>query len=175
MLKPASELELTAGTTLRVRLDETLSTARHQPGDAFTATLDEPVTVDGKVAVPKGTRFTGHVTSAKPSGRLKGRGYLAVTLDSFELYGTTYQIDTSSPSRSTGSHKKRNTALIGGGAGVGAIIGAIAGGGKGAAIGAGAGAAAGTAGAAATGEQHVTVPVETLVKFTLQTPVRMKA
>ena len=77
------------------------------------------------------------------SGRLKGRADLGVTLDSFELHGKSYKIETSSQSRVSKGHKKRNTALIGGGAGLGAALGAMAGGGKGALIGAGAGRAQG--------------------------------
>jgi outer membrane lipoprotein SlyB len=77
-------------------------------------------------------------------------------------------------SRITGNHKKRDIGIIGGGAGVGAAIGAIAGGGKGAAIGAAAGAAAGTAGAAATGKMDVRIPAETVMVFTLQSPVRVR-
>jgi hypothetical protein len=170
--RPAPRIELPAGTVLQVRLDQTLDTERHRAGDTFTATLEEPAMAGGTVVIPKGTQFKGHVTGAKSSGRLQGRGYLAVTLDSFELNGETFKIDTSSQSRSTGSHKKRNIAMIGGGSGVGALIGGLAGGGKGAAIGAGAGAAAGTAGAAATGKKDVTVPAETLLRFTLQAPVQ---
>ncbi len=169
-----AEVEVPGDAAIHVSLDETLDTRRHQPGDTFTATLAEPVMAGERIAIPKGTRFTGHVTSAKSSGRLKGRGYLAVTLDSFELNGESYAIDTTSQGRSTGSHKKRNATLIGGGAGVGALIGAVAGGGKGAAIGAGTGAAAGTAGAAFTGKKDVTIPAETLLRFTLQSPVRIK-
>lgn len=162
------QIELPAGTVLQVRLDHTLDTGRHHVGDPFTATLAEPVMAGDRVILPKGTPFKGHVTASQPSGRLHGRGYLAVTLDSFELNGETYQINTSSQGRSTGSHKKRNLVAIGGGSGVGALIGGLAGGGKGAAIGAGAGAAAGAAGAALTGKKHVTVPAETLLRFTLQ-------
>lgn len=174
-LRAPKELDIPAGATLSVRLDQALDTERNKAGDTFTATLDEPVLLEGKVAVPKGTSFNGHVTSAKPSGRLKGRGYLVVRLDSFELNGDTYRIDTDSHGRSTGSHKKRNALLIGGGTGVGALIGGLAGGGMGAAIGAGAGAGAGTAGAAFSGKKNVAVPAETLLRFTLKAPIRVKA
>jgi hypothetical protein len=55
------------------------------------------------VAVPKGTAFSGHLTSAKSSGRLRGRAVLGLTLDSFELNGRRYQIDTTSVSRASAS------------------------------------------------------------------------
>ena len=69
---------------------------------------------------------------------------------------------------------KRSAALIGGGAGAGAIIGALAGGGKGAAIGAAVGAGAGTAGAGLTGNQDINIPAESLLSFKLQSPVEVK-
>jgi len=57
--------------------------------------------------------------------------------------------------------------LIGGGAGVGAVIGGIAGGGVGALIGSSVGAGAGTAGAAFTGKKDIRVPAETTLTFRL--------
>ena len=167
------EPTLKAGTQIQVRLGESINTARNRAGDKFTATLDSPISVNEKTVVPKGTPFHGHVTTSAESGRLKGRAVLGVTLDSFELNGKTYRIETSSASRASAGHKKRNVVLIGGGSGLGAAIGALAGGGKGALIGAGAGAAAGTAGAAATGKEDVSIPVETLLNFSLRAPVRL--
>jgi hypothetical protein len=128
---------------------------------------------NGRTVIPAGTRFTGHVTTADPSGRLKGRGHIGVALDSFRLNGRSYRVATTSVERASVAHKKRNGILIGGGAGLGAALGAIAGGGKGALIGAGAGAAAGTAGAAATGKLHVSIPAETPLRFTLRNAVSL--
>lgn len=169
--KVAASVTLPAGTAIHVRLDETVDTKHKRPGDAFTATLAEPVVEHESTVVPKGTSFQGHVAKAAESGRLKGRAVLALTLDSFELNGKTYKVDTSVDSRASGGHKKRNSVLIGGGAGLGAAIGALAGGGKGALIGAGAGAAAGTGGAAATGKEDVSFPAETPLTFSLRRPV----
>jgi hypothetical protein len=172
--KEVPEIQIPAETRIHVRLNQTLDTARNRSGDSFSATLDSPVTVNGAVVVPEGTTFRGHLTAAKPSGRLKGRGYMSATLDSFELKGQTYPVKTSLQSRTTGSHKKRNWGLIGGGTGLGALVGGLAGGGKGLLIGGGAGAAAGTAGAAITGRKQVRLPVETPMTFRLQEPVLIK-
>ena len=169
----ATAVTLPAGTEMRVRLAEALDTRRSRAGEVFTATLDTPVVVNEKTVVPRGTEFRGHVTRSDESGRLKGRADLGVTLDSFELHGKSYRIETSSQSRVSKGHKKRNSLLIGGGAGLGAALGAVAGGGKGALIGAGAGAAAGTGGAAATGKENVVLPVETPLTFSLRAPVRI--
>ena len=162
-----------AGTEIHVRLAQEVDTQRSRTGDGFMATLAEPILVGERTIVPKGTEFHGHVTTSGTSGRLKGRAVLAITLDSFDLKGKSYKIETSSLRRASTGHKKRNGLLIGGGAGLGAALGAVAGGGTGALIGAGAGAAAGTAGAAATGKKNVAFPAETLLIFSLRTPVAL--
>ncbi|MCX6630355.1 MAG: hypothetical protein NTW28_22275 [Candidatus Solibacter sp.] len=161
------------GTPLHVRVDEAIDTRRNSAGDEFSATLSEPIELDGRALVPAGTVFAGHVTTAAASGRMKGRAVLGLKLDSFRLNQKEYPVETSSVQRVSAAHKKRNAVLIGGGAGLGAAIGALAGGGKGALIGAGAGAGAGTAGAAATGKRQVAIGAETALRFTLRAPVEM--
>jgi hypothetical protein len=158
---------------LRVRIDETVDTRRNRPGDPVHATLSQPLVYNGRTVLPAGTRFTGHVTTADSSGRLKGRGHIGVALDSFHHNGRAYRINTTSVERASAAHKKRNGIIIGGATGLGAALGAIAGGGKGALIGAGAGAAAGTAGAAATGKLHVSIAAETPLRFTLRSAVSL--
>ncbi len=166
-------LSVTPGTKIRVRLNETIDTRRNRAGDRFTASLDEPLVTGDRVVVPKGANFYGRVTQAKSSGRFKGRAILAVRLDGFELNGRTYELQAAAAARASSGHKKRNWTWIGGGSGGGAAIGALAGGGMGALIGAGAGAAAGTAGAAITGKKQVTLPAETVLTFTLESPVQL--
>lgn len=168
---PVGGVDVPAGTEVQVRLNQTLDTARNRAGDTFSAVLNEPVVANGSVIVPKGTPFRGHLTAAKPSGRLKGRGYLTVTLDSFELNGQSYPVAASSHTGWTASHKKRNWGMIGGGSGFGALVGGLAGGAKGLLIGAGAGAAAGTATAVFTGRKQVRMPAESVLTFRLHKDV----
>ncbi len=163
--------QVAAGTPIAVRLDHAVSTASHKAGDAFTATLEEAVKVGDTQVLARGARVRGRVVTAAPSGRLKGRAVLALSLTAIENGPETYALQTSEHRRVSRSHKRRNLTLIGGGAGGGATIGAIAGGGAGAAIGAGAGAAAGATGALLTGRMHVAAPAESVVKFTLKNPV----
>ncbi len=70
---------------------------------------------------------------------------------------------------------KRTAEYTGGGAAIGAIIGAIAGGGKGAAIGAGSGAGAGAITQMVTKGGSIKVPVETVLTFKLDKPLRVVA
>jgi hypothetical protein len=171
VVKPRRDVRLAAGTTVAVRTTRALSTVRDRAHDPFTATLDEPVVVNDVEVLPRGTKFTGHVTSSEASGHLEGHAELGITLDGFEVKGERYPVETSVNTRASGGHKKRNVTAIGGGAGVGALIGGIAGGGKGAAIGAAVGAGAGTGAAAATGKQNIEIPAETRVRFTLKDAV----
>ncbi len=168
-----SEISIPAGTPIDVRLEQTIDTKRNRAGDAFDATLTRPILVDERTVIPRGTRFTGHLIESKPSGRLKGRAELSLSLDSFDLRGRRYDIRTTHVARASGGHKKRNWFLIGGGSGFGSALGAIAGGPAGALIGAGAGAGAGTAGAVFTGKKNVRLPVETPLAFTLRRPVML--
>ncbi|HZQ67153.1 MAG TPA: hypothetical protein VFA68_01435 [Terriglobales bacterium] len=176
--KPMAEapkpVVIPAGTVLTVRLGEALSSKTSQAGQSFTATLAEPVQVDGKDVIPSGASASGTVTDAKPLGRFKGGASLAVRLISININGTDHPIETTSVMRTEKGKGKRTATMVGGGAGLGALIGGLAGGGKGAAIGALAGAGAGTAGTAFTGNKDVVLPAETALSFKLDQPIELK-
>jgi hypothetical protein len=159
------------GTDLTVVLDQTISTAQNRSGESFRATVAAPVVIEGKTVIPRDAPVTGHIVESVPSGRLKGVAKLDLTLDSVEIDGKSYDIATADKGRIGKNHNKRNGILIGGGAGLGALIGGVASGGAGAAIGAAAGAGAGTAGAAYTGKKDIRVPAETTLTFQLTRPV----
>ena len=161
------------GTSVEIRLTESLGSARSVSGQRFAATLDAPIVVDNAVVVPRGANVTGHVLYAKRSGRLKGPAELTVTLTSLEVDGRDYRIVTAHKSWRGKSHKKRNLAWIGGGAGAGSLIGVAAGGGLGAAIGAGVGAGGGTVTAFVTGRKDIVLPSETRLYFVLRRPVNV--
>lgn len=57
----APTVTLKPGTVLAVRLGQTLSSARNQPGDRFFATLTQPLVADGWVIAERGARVDGRV------------------------------------------------------------------------------------------------------------------
>jgi len=163
-----------AETVISVVLDEPVGSKISTPGQAFTATVREPVEVDGRVAIPKGARASGIVRDAKPAGRFKGGATLELTLASIEVHGTNYDVHTTAPTETSKGKGKRTAAMVGGGAGGGALIGGLAGGGKGALIGGLIGAAAGTGGAGLTGNRDIVLPAETPITFKLVEPLEIK-
>jgi hypothetical protein len=163
-----------AETVISVVLDEPVGSKISTPGQNFSATVREPVEVDGRLAIPKGARATGIVRDAKPAGRFKGGAVLELTLASIEVNGTNYDVHTTAPTETSKGKGKRTAAMVGGGAGGGALIGGLAGGGKGALIGGLIGAAAGTGGAGLTGNRDITLRAETPITFKLVDPLEIK-
>ncbi len=165
---------LAEGTAISVVLDESLSSDANRAGEAFDATVTEPVIVDGKTVIAKHARAKGRVVDAERSGRLHSPARLEVELTSVEVSGKWYDISTSDNTRVGRNHNKRNLAYIGGGTAAGALIGGLAGGGKGALIGGALGAGGGTAAAAATGKMDIRLPAETHLTFRLVKPVTVQ-
>ena len=160
-----------AGTAIKVRLLNSLSSARNRPGDAFATTVAQPVVVNGWEVIPRGSSATGHVLMARPSGHLRTPAELSITLASIQVDGETYKLRTSHIFRHGASHAKHNAKWIGGLAAGGALLGGLVGHGKGAGIGAGVGAGAGATTAYETGKKNIYLPSEQRLTFVLRQPL----
>jgi hypothetical protein len=162
------KLTVPAGSKVTVVVTQQLSAKNNNVGDPFTGELASAMTTSGgSVVFGKGTPVQGTVVAAKGRGKFKGEGNLAIQVSSIGGHAAT----TSSYLKQEKGKGKRSAGLIGGGAGGGALIGGLAGGGKGALIGGLVGAGAGTAGAALTGNKDIVIPAESVVTFTLQSPI----
>jgi hypothetical protein len=160
------------GTVLKVILIDAIDSGDNVAGDRFLASLAEAVVVDGVTMLPKGLRIRGRVINAEGAARVNGRGAVRLELTDVTLRnGRMVSIVTNAYDATADSTQARDTAVIAGGAGAGAIIGAIANGKKGAAIGAVTGGAAGTGVVLATKGKEVHFDPETRLDFTLRNAV----
>ena len=157
-----------AGTTILVRMIDSVDSEKNHVGDRFRASLEEDLAVDGVVVAPKGTDVYGRLSEAKEAGHLTGKSDLKLELTGILINQQLQPIVTGEYEVSGKSRGSNTAAKVGGGAVLGALIGAIAGGGKGAAIGAGVGAAGGTAIQVLTKGQQVRVPSETMLEFHIE-------
>jgi hypothetical protein len=160
-----------SGTTLSIRLIDSLDSAKNKVGDTFRATLKVPVSVDGDTVIPAGADIEGRVADVSNAGRFTGHSELNLELIKLTSNGTVYPVQTNGYDRAGDSRGKGTAETVGAGAAIGAIIGAIAGGGKGAGIGSAAGAGAGGATRAAKSGKRITFPSETVLAFKLQEPI----
>jgi BON domain len=155
-----------SGTMVSVRLNQALSTDQNRSGDVFTATLEQPVVVNGWVVARRGQTVQGQVVKSIRAGRVKGTSELEIALTELTLVnGHQVPLQTRLVEASGGTTKGRDATAVGTTTGLGAMIGAIAGDGEGAAIGAGIGAAAGVAGILLTRGRPTVIPPEALLTF----------
>jgi len=166
-----AKVTLPSGTSVPVRLVDTVDSATAQTGDTFHATLDSPIAVDGEVAIPAHYDVEGHVVAAQASGKFAGKALLDLQLDRIKVGDKWYNVETDHFKQETGSRGKNTATKVGVGAAAGAILGGIFGGGKGAAIGSVAGAGAGGGVQAASKKPDIKLASERILTFTLQQPV----
>jgi hypothetical protein len=171
---PPATLTIPAGTVISARMNEYLSSDRNQVGDRVTATLQQPIVVNGWVVARRGQTLTGQVEAAQKAGRVKGTSQLGIELTDIALVdGQQRPILTELWKGSSGTSHGADAATIGGTTALGAIIGSAADWGRGAAIGAGAGAAAGIGAVLLTRGRPTIIEPETLLSFRLVDPVNV--
>jgi hypothetical protein len=170
---PPPVVVIPAGTHIAVTISQDLGSKISQEGQTFSAVVATPVRVGGVTVIRAGASATGTVIDAKALGRFKGGAELGLRLDTVRASGATYQVASSTITRTEAGKGKRTAGFIGGGAGGGALIGGLAGGGKGALIGGLIGAGAGTVGAGFTGKKDIVIPAETTLTFRLERAVHV--
>ena len=145
-----TNVSLPAGTALKVKLDNTLSTVASKSGDAFSARVTEPVMLDGKTVIPIGTTVEGRVTKVTEPRRIAGKPTIGILPESVVLpNGERYMLnatlvdtnrgrgtDVNSEGQFKGDgHDGKDLTQIGLGTGGGMLVGGLIGGGKGVLVG----------------------------------------
>jgi hypothetical protein len=70
-----------AGTILHCRITQTVTTKLNYQGDAFAATVSEPVMVNGREAIPVGATLAGRIAQMDKPGHIKGVGQMRLTVE----------------------------------------------------------------------------------------------
>jgi hypothetical protein len=163
-----------SGTTLPVRITQTLDSGTTQTGEKFTGAIASDIVIDGMVVLPQGTPVTGHVDAVQDAAHFKGSSLLTISLSAINHKGEHITVSTDSFTKEGEGRGKNTAEKVGGGAVVGAILGGILGGGKGAAIGSAAGAGVGAGAQGVTRGQQVQIESETLVRFRLADAITVR-
>jgi hypothetical protein len=151
----------------------TTETARVE--DRVEARVMREVAVDGRTAIPAGTRALGAVTVVERGGKVKERARLGVRFHTLVLAdGTQLPIRTDAIIREGESPAGDSARKIGGAAVGGAILGALIGGKKGAIVGGATGAAGGTAVVYSGDRNAATLPAGAVVTVRLSAPVAVE-
>jgi hypothetical protein len=175
--KIAEPFTVPAWMSLRIRLDDTLTSKYSEVGDPFSATVLDPGTYQS-------ARVYGHISEIDQSGKFRGHTTMILSFDRLQmpdgrrakinaeivqLYHAPSgeSVDVEGAIESTGRGKKtfEHTAI---GAGAGALLGAIFGGGKGAGLGSIFGGATGLGTTAFSGPQDIVLQrgQEMLIRIT---------
>jgi hypothetical protein len=168
------DVTIPSGTTLPLSLTSSMASDTSAVEDPVTATLTRAVSIDGREALPAGTRLAGNVTQVDDSGRVKGRAMIAFRFTSLQTEGERYSVQTAALTRVAPATKREDATKIGIGAGAGAVIGGLLGGGDGAAKGAAIGGGAGTGVVLATKGKEMRLAPGADVTSRLTAPVTVR-
>lgn len=173
------ELTVRTGTSIRMTLDQPLSTKDNSPGDLFTTTVASDVMVDGYPAMPAGSVIRGRVTAVQKSGSPGEPAVLKIAFDEVTVDGTTYPVQLTvtetNPTVEGRSSTGEKVGKIGIGAAAGAILGKVIGGGTGETlIGAAIGAAAGTAIVLGTEDADAVLAEGSPMTVTVDAPITVR-
>ena len=184
-----TNMSLPAGTALKVKLENTLSTFSSKEGDPFSGRVTEAVMLGGKTVIPIGATVQGRVTKINEPRRIAGKPTIGIFPESVVLpNGERYMLnaavvdtnlrngtDVNTEGQFKGAgHDGKDLTEIGFGTGGGMLVGGLIGSGKGMLIG-------GTLGATATvahwlgKKRSAVLPAGTELVMELSRPLAMTA
>jgi type IV secretion system protein VirB10 len=192
--EPPAEISVPAGTKIPLGLTTSISTKHSGEGDRVYLETVFPITIDGRIVIPRGSYVAGTVTEVKRPGRVKGKGELFLRFDSLTLpNGITRdfrsrlggadseagELDRKEGRIRSEGNKGEDARTVakttGAGAGIGGIAGSAAGhAGMGVGIGAAAGAAAGLAAVLLSRGPDLVLPKGTSFEMVLDRSLQFK-
>jgi len=73
-----NDLSLPEGTSLKVKLENTIATFSNKSGDPFSGRVMEAVLLDGKTVIPAGTEVQGRLTKVSEPRRISGKPTIGI-------------------------------------------------------------------------------------------------
>jgi len=162
------------GSVVSVRMIDSISSDQNHAGETFRASIADAIRIGNHVVVPRGANAYVKLVGARSAGRVKGRSELELQLERMVVGNHSYLVASNVVAFRGKSESKKTGKNAGIGALAGGGLGALFGGGKGAAIGAGVGAGAGVATNAAKKGEQVRIGSESVVRFRLSAPLRIR-
>jgi len=177
LVLPEMTASVPSGTTFQITLSQALNTEYNFPGDAFMATLAEPLMVGDHEVAPAGTEVLGRVTSVRaPNG--SEDGVIEAKLERVFIGDASYPIDATVTQTTKGTRESTDNdgpgtgARVGQGALQGALLGSILGrSSKGTLVGAGIGAILGGTSGPGGGPGATVLAVGTELSCVLHQPL----
>lgn len=145
-----TNLNLPAGTAVKVKLETTLATFMNKNGDPFSGRITEPVVVDGKTVIPLGSTVSGRVSKVTEPRRISGKPTLGISPEAVVFpNGAKYLLnatlvdtslrngtDVNEEGQFKGAgHDHGDVMEVGAGTAGGMVVGGLAGGAKGVLVG----------------------------------------
>lgn len=152
-----TNISLPAGTAVKVKLENALTTFSNKSGDPFSGRVTEAVMLEGKPVIPVGATVQGRVTKVSEPRRVAGKPTIAIFPETIVLpNGERYMLNATLVDTSVRNgtdvndegqfkgkgHDGKDMVEIGMGTGGGMLVGGLIGGGKGLLIGGAVGATA---------------------------------
>ncbi len=184
---PSDPNELAAGTNIRVRLSQDLSTTEAHPGEAFRAVVDRDVSKEGRVIIPAGAELRGHVVGVSqghhlgPHATIRLRPEMVMLPDgtAYHLYAEAVQSKapgtrtTDEGGIAASPHYKKDAIEYGAGTGAGAVAGGEIAGPAGAGVGSLVGAGVVTAHMLMAKPAAANLPQGSMLVFSLTEPMTL--
>lgn len=109
------QVKLDEGTPVRVRLEQTLSSATAEKGQTVDFTVSDDVKVGNLVVIAQGAPASGEITEAQPKRRMGRAGKLDFSIDRVKAVDGSWIPLRYSPEKRTGSSNATSTGIIAGG------------------------------------------------------------
>ncbi len=161
--KPNGLATIAAGSTVSIRLSDTLDSGRHSNGHKFAAVLEGALISNGITVAPANSKVYGVISEAVKARRLAGSAKLMITLTDINIKGKVTPITTSAINALTESTGRGTAGTVAKGAAIGALADGSNGARNGAKVGLGI--------AILKGGNQVVVPAGTLLDFKLTKPL----